>query len=150
VRGNVDWNNWTDIFQGLDIHLFKETETLDLGPVLLTGLSWTDSWDPSLQVPGGDLYHIILGHYPDFSLGESEADLLVAGHTHGGQFQLPVVGPLLTNSRVPKSWASGFTEIKANQYLLVSNGIGMERGYAPRMRFLCRPELIILHLHPAP
>ena len=33
--------------------------------------------------------------------------------------------------------------------LAVSRGIGMERFDAPRLRFLCRPELMILELSPA-
>jgi predicted MPP superfamily phosphohydrolase len=148
VRGNVDWNSWSDIFQGLEIKTFEETETIDLGPVLLTGLSWTDSRDPTFQVAGDDKFHIVLGHYPDFSLGKIDGDLLLAGHTHGGQIRLPGVGPLLINSLIPKNWASGLTEIQPGKYLLVSNGIGLERGYAPRMRFLCRPEVIILQLEP--
>ncbi len=149
VRGNVDWNNWSNIFQGLEVRIFEETETIDLGPVLLTGVSWLDSGDTSLQIPGGDKYHIVLGHSPNYSLGEIEGDLLLAGHTHGGQIQLPGIGPILTLSSVPRSWASGLTEIDSGKYLLVSNGIGLERGYAPRMRFLCRPEVIILKLNPA-
>lgn len=150
VRGNVDWNSWKDIFQGLEVSLFEETETIDLGPVLLTGVSWLDSVDSSLQIEGGEKYHIVLGHSPNFSLGEIEGDLLLAGHTHGGQIQLPGIGPLLTISEVPRSWASGLTEIQSGKYLLVSRGIGLERDYAPRMRFLCRPEVIFLKLSPTP
>ena len=150
VRGNTEWNNWKDIFQGLEVMTFEESETLDLGPALLTGLSWQDSVNPSFKVTGGDKYHIVLGHSPNFSLGEIDGDLLLAGHTHVGQVQLPGIGPLLTLSVVPRSWASGLTEIQSGKYLLVSRGIGLERGLAPRMRFFCRPEVIVLRLHPAP
>jgi hypothetical protein len=149
VRGNVDWNSWRDLFQGLEVETFVETETVDLGPILLTGVGWLDSADPSLQIGGGEKFHIILGHSPNYSLGEIEGDLLLAGHTHGGQVKLPGIGPLLTISVVPRSWASGLTEIEPGKYLLVSRGIGLERGYAPRMRFLCRPELILLTLKPS-
>ena len=148
VRGNVERNGWQDIFLGLDVRFFEDTETIDLGPITLTGVGWLDSANPSLQIEGGEKFHIVLGHSPNFSLGDIEADLLLAGHTHGGQFQLPGIGPLLTISVVPRSWASGLTEIEPGKYLLVSRGIGLERGYAPRMRFLCRPELIILELKP--
>ena len=149
VRGNIDWENWPDIFQGLDIQTFEKTESLDLGPVILTGMSWSDSRDPTSRISNGDKFQIVLGHYPDFSLGEIAGDLLLAGHTHGGQIQLPFLGPVFINSRVPKHWASGLTEIQPEQYLYVSNGIGLERGDAPRMRFLCRPEIVFIHLLPA-
>ena len=148
VRGNVDWQNWEDLFEGSDVTVFQETETLDIGPLSLTGLKWIESVEEDLMIPGGDTYHIVLGHSPNFSLGEINADLLIAGHTHGGQFQLPGMGPILTLSAVPRSWASGLTEIHPGQYLLVSRGIGLERGNSPRMRFLCRPELVFIHLEP--
>jgi predicted MPP superfamily phosphohydrolase len=148
VRGNVDHNDWTAIFQELDVRTFNSTETLDLGLITLTGVSWMDSVNQNLVVPGSEKFHIVLGHSPNFSLGEIDADLLLAGHTHGGQFQLPGIGPLLTLSLIPRRWAAGLTEIKPDQYLLVSRGIGLERGAAPRMRFLCRPELVILELKP--
>jgi predicted MPP superfamily phosphohydrolase len=77
-----------------------------------------------------------------------EADLLIAGHTHGGQVRLPGIGPLITLSRVRRSWAAGLTDIGRGRQLLVSRGIGMERGRAPRLRFLCRPELVVLELAP--
>jgi len=148
VRGNVDHNDWTAIFQELDVRPFNTTETIDLGLITLTGVSWLDSENPNLVILGSEKFHIVLGHSPNFSLGEIDGDLLLAGHTHGGQFQLPGIGPLLTLSLVPRSWAAGLTEIKPDQYLLVSRGIGLERGAAPRMRFLCRPELVILELKP--
>ena len=148
VQGNVDHNDWTAIFQELDVRTFNKTETIDLGLIILSGVSWLDSENPDLVILGSEKYHIVLGHSPNYSLGEIDADLLLAGHTHGGQFQLPGIGPLLTLSLVPRSWAAGLTEITPDQYLLVSRGVGLERGSAPRMRFLCRPELVILEIKP--
>ena len=150
VRGDAEYNDWTAIFQDFGVGTFESMDSLDLGTLTLTGISLLDSENPEMFIQGSEKYHIVFGHNPNYSLGEIDADLLLAGHTHGGQFQLPVIGPLLTISLVPRDWASGLTEISPEQYLLVSRGIGMERGYAPRMRFLCRPELVILHLEPGP
>jgi uncharacterized protein len=49
---------------------------------------------------------------------------------------------------VPNSWAAGLTALPSGAKLIVSRGIGMERAYAPRMRFLCRPELLVIDLEP--
>jgi predicted MPP superfamily phosphohydrolase len=148
VRGNVDHREWNLIFHDLDVHTFSNTESLDIGALTLTGVSWLDSENPNLVITGSKNFQLVLGHSPNFSLGEINADLLLAGHTHGGQVQLPWIGPLLTLSLVPRKWASGLTEISPGQFLLVSRGIGLERGNAPRLRFHCRPELVILDLIP--
>ena len=148
VKGNVDWPDWSQLFSGLGVVTFERTSSLDLGPVVLTGLTLKDSSNPALSVSSENKFHIVLGHMPDYSLGQVEGDLLIAGHTHGGQVRMPLLGPIFTLSKIPRAWASGMTLIDQNKYLLVSRGIGMERGQAPRMRFLCRPELVIVNLVP--
>jgi hypothetical protein len=150
VPGNVDWpGRWQRIFAGLPVRTFERSATVDLGSFALTGLTLRDAADGNLSIDGADRFHIVVGHRPDFSLGEIDAELLVAGHTHGGQVRLPFIGPIVTLSGVPRAWASGVTEIEPGKTLVVSRGIGMERGNAPRMRFLCRPQLVILELVPA-
>ena len=149
VKGNVDWRNWPELFAGSPVVTLETTSSQDLGPVVLTGLTLRDSANSALSVSPEDKYHIVLGHVPNYSLGQIEADLLIAGHTHGGQVRLPLLGPVFTLSQVPRSWASGMTAIAPERHLIVSRGIGMERMNAPRMRFLCRPELVVLDLVPA-
>ena len=56
----------------------------------------------------------------------------------------------MTFSRVPRSWAAGVTDLGRGRTLVVSRGTGLERGRAPRMRFLCRPEIVVLDVHPGP
>lgn len=148
VRGNVDRAGWTALFAGLPVTPVETTAQHDLGPVALTGLGMQEAFKVDVAVAQAERFHIVLGHSPNFSLGPVEADLLIAGHTHGGQVQLPLIGPLLTLSHVPRSWASGVTEIAPGKTLIVSRGIGMERGAAPRLRFLCRPELVVIDLVP--
>ena len=92
----------------------------------------------------------MLGHCPDFALGDVHADLLVAGHCHGGQVRLPFWGALVTFSRVPRAWTGGeLIQRPGGGRLLISRGIGMERGRAPRLRFLCRPQLVVIDVLPA-
>ncbi len=151
VRGNVDvCHDWRRLFKDLPVLALASTQTLDVGPLQLTCLSMRDSFDTGLCVAGGDpnRFHLVLGHSPDFALGRVDADLLVAGHTHGGQIRLPWIGALTTGCRVPRAWASGLMDLPGGGKLLVSRGVGMERGGAPRLRFLCRPELVLIDLVP--
>ena len=118
--------------------------------VVLTGFGLRSSAYPDLEVDRpGDGLHVVFGHRPAFALGDVDADLLLAGHTHGGQVQIPGWGPVLTLSKVPRTWAWGRTELPSGATLLVSRGVGMERAAAPRIRFWCRPEIMIVDVVPA-
>jgi predicted MPP superfamily phosphohydrolase len=70
-------------------------------------------------------------------------DLLLAGHTHGGQVRLPGVGPLVTNCDIERSRARGLSRHEGG-WLHVSAGLGTS-PYAP-VRLLCRPEATLLTL----
>jgi predicted MPP superfamily phosphohydrolase len=150
VGGNVDPTDWPTLFEGTEVKTLPVTHTVRVNDWLtVTGLSLEDSVNPRLGIPGRRSgLHVVFGHAPDFALGGIDADLLLAGHTHGGQVVLPFFGPPITLSRVPRSWASGLTELAHDRHLIVSRGIGMERGPAPRMRFLCRPEIVVVDIVP--
>ncbi|PCJ86742.1 MAG: hypothetical protein COA57_05900 [Flavobacteriales bacterium] len=151
VGGNTDECDWTSAFDDLPVTCFGDSYTLEKEGFTITGLHLWDSYDSNLHSPSpqGAAFHIVLGHVPDFALSNPDADLLVAGHTHGGQVQIPFFGPILTLCEIPRNWAEGMTEIDKDTKLLVSRGIGMERGNAPRLRFWCRPELVVITLIPA-
>ncbi len=70
-------------------------------------------------------------------------DLVLAGHTHGGQVRVPGIGALVTNSALPNALAGGLTRI-GDGWLHVSPGLGTGR-FAP-IRFNCRPEVTLLSL----
>jgi predicted MPP superfamily phosphohydrolase len=94
-----------------------------------------------------DRFGLAVMHSPD-SAPESAAlgyDLLVAGHTHGGQVRLPFVGALVTNSTMPPRLAAGLIRM-GTAVLHTSPGLGTSK-YAP-FRFWCRPEATFLALRP--
>ena len=148
VGGNTDSRRWPEIFEGTSVRALQKTQTVNVQGLSITGLEESHSFRRSLRVDPAEGFHIVLGHAPDFALGPIEADLLVAGHTHGGQVRLPFLGPILTFSAVPREWAAGLTTLPSGAVLAVSRGIGMERNEAPRMRFLCRPELMVIEAAP--
>ncbi|KOS55732.1 metallophosphoesterase [Rhodococcus rhodochrous] len=75
-------------------------------------------------------------------------DLVMAGHTHGGQLCLPLVGALVTNCGLDRSRVKGPSRWGSHMRLHVSAGIGTSPT-APA-RFWCRPEATLLTLVPAP
>jgi predicted MPP superfamily phosphohydrolase len=95
-----------------------------------------------------DLFGLAVVHSPDPSpeLAALGWDLILAGHTHGGQVRLPAVGALVTNSHMPRRLVSGVVRM-GGSVLHTSPGLGTSK-FAP-FRFLCRPEAAILELQPA-
>lgn len=90
---------------------------------------------------------LLLAHSPDIILDDqvSRADLILCGHTHGGQVRLPFIGPLVTNSRVGRSRAAGLSQV-GDAKLYVSRGLGTSMW---RIRFNCPPEVAVLTLRKA-
>lgn len=102
-------------------------------------------------LPGDDDVRIVLAHMPEAIDGlspDSRVDLVVAGHTHGGQVQLPWVGPPLLLTGAPRAVAGGGLHQIDGRRVYVSRGIGWEHAGAPRVRFLCPPEVSVLTLLP--
>ncbi|MEM1448510.1 MAG: hypothetical protein AAF726_00755 [Planctomycetota bacterium] len=138
---------------------FLRNETVRLGDsgLQLHGLGTPASRQPVsdgvlADIDAFDGLTLVVGHAPDFMLSalngrvDREA-VLVAGHTHGGQVVVPGYGPPMTLSRVPRWLAAGGVHGSGDTTLCVSRGVGLERGYAPRIRFLCRPEIVVLELY---
>lgn len=99
----------------------------------------------SLMTAGGSSrFTVLLYHSPDLAPHAEElgVDLMLSGHTHGGQVRLPWFGALYTSSLYGKRFEAGFYAL-GNSMLYVSRGIGMEGQGAPRVRFLCPPEIVL-------
>lgn len=90
---------------------------------------------------------ILLSHRPDAILAaEAEGfQLVLAGHTHGGQVALPLVGPILRHSRLRRGQTAGRVRWPDGRTLVVSRGLGTSE--LP-VRFLARPEAVRIVLAP--
>ena len=85
-----------------------------------------------------------VSHHPDIVdlLDGRRLDLLVCGHTHGGQIRFPFFGSVVVPSKHEGRYAAGFH--RAHGVLLyVSRGIGA----IPPLRILCKPEVATFTLH---
>lgn len=101
---------------------------------------------------GADL-SIGVTHAPYLRLLEAmtadQMDLIVAGHTHGGQVCLPAYGALVSNCDLDPSKAKGLSSYRVGRHqawVHVSAGLGTS-PYAP-IRFACRPEATLMTLVP--
>lgn len=101
------------------------------------------------SAPGQDDIRILLAHYPDPILllsPNTRVDLMAAGHTHGGQICLPLFGPPMIASHVPRHIGAGGLHQLDGRRIYVSRGVGCERGQAPRIRFLAPPEVAVVEI----
>jgi predicted MPP superfamily phosphohydrolase len=157
ILGNHDYDNEREVevqreLESLGIRVLKnENEKIDLSDgqsFYLAGAS--DMWhDADLKETFRGLSTtdtvIFLSHNPDAVL-ESEiqlADLMLSGHTHGGQIRLPFFGAV---SRIPTELGQRYDEgwfEKNGVDFFVTSGVG-EMG--PRARLFNPPEVVILEL----
>lgn len=146
LRDQLEADGWHD--------LTNVREERDLGglSIELLGLDDTHIARQDLRLAprsASERFGIAVMHSPD-SAPEAAAcgyDVVVAGHTHGGQVRLPLVGALVTNSDLPRRLASGLFRM-GGSFVHVSPGLGTSK-YAP-FRFLCRPEATLIELRGAP
>ena len=89
---------------------------------------------------------LALSHHPDIitKMRGRRADLMLCGHTHGGQIRLPFFGAIVVPSKREGRYAAGF--FRQNRVLMyVSRGLGA----IPPVRILCRPEVPVFTLRSA-
>ena len=115
---------------------------------------------------------VMVGHYPNYAIdgyaapgtgvsgngyrnAERAPDLMLAGHTHGGQIVIPFYGPMPWEGdqhlkQVPRTMWSGFFTYPNGGHLLVTRGSGMSRDRGPRIRLFCPAEISVIDIIPEP
>lgn len=90
---------------------------------------------------------LVLAHDPSvFMLAPQQVALIVAGHTHGGQVRIPLVGAVVNASAAPLRHSRGVVR-EHGKLMYVTAGIGT--SILP-IRFNCPPEFAILTIGPEP
>ncbi len=97
---------------------------------------------PAASKPGAK--NILLTHYPAYvkRLGNRKFDLMLAGHSHGGQVRLPLFGSIIVPYQVGE-YDMGLFQTAAGP-LYVNPGIGYIGHYD--VRFNCRPEITVIEI----
>ena len=146
VLGNHDW--WYDgervgkalTDAGIQV---LENRAVHVGQMWLGGVAdlWTRDPDiaGTLQQMTGDDPVVLITHNPDiFPDVPSRVSLTLAAHTHGGQVNLPLIGRVITTSRL--GYVSG-EFVEKGRHLFVTTGIGT--SIMP-VRLGVPPEIVIL------
>jgi predicted MPP superfamily phosphohydrolase len=96
-----------------------------------------------------NLFNIFLHHSPAMveSFDKVKPDLYLCGHIHGGQVALPFYGAIITFGKFGKKYERGLYRVNGIN-LYVNRGIGMEGGWAPRVRFFSPPEVTVIDIIP--
>jgi len=87
---------------------------------------------------------ILLSHNPDYveEIRDPRVGLVLCGHTHGGQVDLPIFGPPIVPSLYGQKYAHGLVQGPMAQ-VFVSRGIGT---ITPPIRLFCKPEIVLATL----
>ena len=127
-------------FQALPFHLLaneKQTIECKQKQITIVGLHEGQYHTPQMPQLNQDELNIVLVHQGDYFDQLEGADIVLSGHTHGGQIRIPFCPPIYS-PKYGKKYNKGLFK-KDNRYLIVSKGIGCNMF---KYRF-CAPSDII-------
>ncbi|MTI46907.1 metallophosphoesterase [Sporosalibacterium faouarense] len=139
VSGNHEWRTGrnTELVEGLKgkgvkvlnnrSEVFKKENFI----VNICGVddSYTrhDNFEEAIKGVNNDLYTVLLSHSPDLISRENTSfvDLILSGHTHGGQIRLPIIGALVAPGQgfFPK-YDKGVFDLGSETKLYLDSGLG--------------------------
>jgi len=111
--------------------------------------------DRALSAASSDGFRLLLAHSPDVMVGvaDGSADLVLAGHTHGGQVHVPFIGAMWLHCRHQLGLSRGYypPDVLSRKlgrplsrvHLYVSAGVG---GSWVKAGFMCPPEIALITL----
>jgi len=132
--------------------LLNESETIERGgePIHLAGIDdahfyQMDNIEKAAAAIPHDEFSVLISHTPEIYRQAAHADfnLLLSGHTHGGQICLPGGIPIALDSVLPRSMGSGPWK---HHDMIGYTSVGAGVSVVP-VRFNCPPEITLHHLH---
>lgn len=122
--------------------LVDEQQRITSGKINVIGMARIGPSHP-MPRPQQGYFNLLLMHYPAWVkvLGGAKFDLILAGHSHGGQVRIPFYGPIMVPFAVDE-FDLGFFRTKAGP-LYVGAGIGW---FPVPIRFNCRPEITVIEI----
>ncbi len=153
VLGNHDWwlggNGIKTALQNVGFRVLEnelETIIINRTPLNIIGLpdySTRKQYFNPDNLPSPSIPAIVLSHDPVmFNKSDLPYELMLAGHTHGGQVKLPIIGAAIAYSSLFSSYSDGFYK-KDGKTLFVTRGVGTS---LVKMRLNCMPEIVLLSL----
>jgi predicted MPP superfamily phosphohydrolase len=150
--GVPEWRRW---YESAGAHLLvNEAHPLVRGGARMWLVGVDDAYahrqdlEEALAETQAGEFRLVLSHSPDLlddpRIGET--DLVLSGHTHGGQVWIPGVGPFMAPCRRPAQRAAGLIRHHSGATMYVSRGA----GEGLRLRLGCPREVTLLTLKTGP
>ena len=138
-------NEVIEAFEKAEITLLENqnlTLSMDHRKITLAGVKdySTDLPDIEQALKNAQAPTILISHSPDIFPLVPQVDLVLAGHTHGGQIVFPFIGALLIPSDYGKKYRYGKI-IENGNTIIISKGLGT--SLLP-LRFNCKPEIVVI------
>ena len=153
-RGNAEYRRppFRELFEGTGARLLlNEAAEVEVKATPVSVLGVDPGEEERVRALGreiaADRLSLCLYHYPDLvpEIAALPFDLMLCGHTHGGQVRLPWIGAVVTLCRAGTRYAAGLFGTGERQ-AYGSRGGGCESYGIPPIRFLCPPELALIEL----
>lgn len=154
VMGNHDyWAGYDDTKNMLENSGIKILENSNIPLVLengkkiyIAGVEDLQTGNPNIYLTldgTGDNPTLLLTHSPDVfvDVPKGNVKLTLAGHVHGGQIRLPLVGAIIIPSKYGNRFSQGLIEENGRK-MIVTKGIGT--SILP-VRFNCKPEIVVIN-----